>query len=78
MLSGKQYSLLLDCFMALLSCVRKAEGASNSIYDPLMVHTILFPSKLTLKLHTKYQILGKYPISAGNGVQGTVRRYSHC
>ena len=33
-------------------------GASDSIYEPLVNHTVSYLSMLTLKLHTKCQILG--------------------
>ena len=38
-----------------------AERASDSIYEPLMVHNVLFLRTTTLKFHAKLQFLGTVP-----------------
>ena len=50
----ERYPLLLKCFIALLRCMSKMGGASDSIFEPLMVQTVSFLLRSTLKLHTKY------------------------
>ena len=54
----EQHSLLPKWSMTLLKCISKIRGASKSIYKPYIIHTMLSLLRLTLKLHTKYQILG--------------------
>ena len=60
---NERYPLLLKCLQTFLRCTRMIGGADHSIYNPLMVHTTRIPPRSTLQLYTKYQILGRYPLS---------------
>ena len=53
-----KHPLLLKCYIVFLRCIRIIGWASNSIYKPLMVHTVSFLPKTNFKFHAKYQILG--------------------
>ena len=72
----ERHLLLLKCFITFLRCIRKNGGAFDSIYKPLIVHTVSFISRLTLKLHTKWQIWDT--LSAWKMGQYTTRRCIHC
>ena len=57
----------MKCFIPFIGCRSRIWGAPNSIYTPLIVHSVLFLMRPTLKLHTKYPIYG-YPVSMGSGM----------
>ena len=50
----KRHLLLLKHFITFLICMRKMNRASDSIFKPLVVYTVLFPLRSTLKVYTKY------------------------
>ena len=54
----ERYPLLPKWFKTFLWCMGKVGWASDSIYKPQIVHIELCQLRLTLKLHTKYQIIG--------------------
>ena len=64
--SKESHTLLLKCFMVFPTCIEMIEGASDSIYKSLMAYMVPFLPKLSLKLHTKCQILDT--LSAGGCV----------
>ena len=45
------HPLPLNCFITFLRCIMKMWGTSDSRYTPLMVHTVSFLPRSTLKLH---------------------------
>ena len=47
-----RYLLLMKCFIISLGCITIEEKASDSIYEPLMVHNVSFLSTTNLNLHT--------------------------
>ena len=46
------YLLLMKCFITFLTYVKMMERAFDSIYEPLMVHNVLFLPMINLKFHT--------------------------
>ena len=54
----ERHPLLLKGFISFLWCIRKTGGAFDNIHKPIIVHIVPFPLRLTLKFHTKWQILG--------------------
>ena len=53
-----RYLLLMKCFIISLGCITIEEKASDSIYEPLMVHNVSFLSTTNLKFHAKFQVSG--------------------
>ena len=54
----ERHPLLLECLMIFLRCIRIVWGASDSIYKPLMVHTVSCLLILSLTFHAKYCVFG--------------------
>ena len=52
------HPLLLESFPTFLGCIQMTGRASDSISDPLMVNTVSFSLKITLKFQSKLPILG--------------------
>ena len=48
-----RYLLLLKCFIALLRCMSKMGGASDSNFEPLMVQTVLFSAEVNSEIAHK-------------------------
>ena len=71
-----RYPLVLDCIVTFLRCIRMVEQASNGIYMPVMIITVLFLSKTTIKFHAENQIQGILFVHE-LGCPST-RRYIHC
>jgi len=51
-----RHILLLRCVITFLRYMRKVVGDSGSIYEHFIIHTLSFLLRLTLRLHTYYQI----------------------
>ena len=49
----ERHTILLDCVMIFIVCVRKVGGASDSIYKPLMVHTMSLLPNVAFQLTHK-------------------------
>ena len=60
-------TLLLNCFILFLWCIRWIRGASGSIYRPLVGRIAPFLLRPTLKLSNKIPDLG-HPLITDNGV----------
>ena len=60
--------LLLVSFVNFLRCISKMRGASDSMTEPLMVHTIQFLLRLTLKLHINQRFWAPSQQRKWNGV----------
>ena len=73
---NERHSLLLKCCVPFLRCIRKMRWVSASIYKPFMVHSVSFSPRMTLKLLSKYKILGTP--AALRMEWYIVRRYIHC
>ena len=56
--------MLSDYFKPFLKCIRMVGRASDSIYEPLMVHNVSFLPTTNLKFHTNNSVFG-YPLSKG-------------
>ena len=54
----ERQQLLMECSIAFLEYIREMGRAPGSIYEPLAIYRVPFLPRSTLKLHTKYQILG--------------------
>jgi len=53
-----EISITAEVFIiTFLRCISRIWGASDSIHEPLVVQTVSFPPRLTLKLYTKCKIL---------------------
>ena len=52
----ESHPLLLKCLKTFLTCTKRMRGAVNKVFKPLMVHTMLFLPRTTLKLHTTFQV----------------------
>ena len=61
------HQLLIKCYITFIRFIRMVERASGSIYKPLMIITVSFLLKITLKFHVKCQSLGT-PFEKGNGM----------
>ena len=72
----ERYPLLMKCFITFLRCIKMAERASDSIYEPLMVHNVSFLPTTFLKFYTKFQFSGN--LSANRMWCCTTRRDIHC
>ena len=70
----ERHSLLMKCFVTILRCISNGGRASGSITLSLIVHTMLFLSRSTLKSHAKIPDLG-YSISTENGMLWCKARY---
>ena len=64
----ERHLLLMGCFITCLQFTMKMGGASHSICKSFIVHIMQFQMTLTLKMHTKYQILDTLLSSTGNGL----------
>ena len=62
----ESHPLLLECFITFHRYIWIAREASGIIYKQVMVYTVSFLPKTTLKFHAKYQILG----TLSTGVMG--------
>ena len=47
----KRHSLLINCLITFLRCMKKIEGALHIILEPLMVPSVSFLLRLSHKLH---------------------------
>ena len=54
----ERYLLSMKCFIAFLRCVKMVKGAFDRIYEPLMIHNMLFLPTTNLKFHPKFQFSG--------------------
>ena len=72
----ERYLLLMKCFMTFLRCIKMVERSSDIIYEPLMVHNVLFLPTMNLKFHAKWQSLGT--LSAKGMWCCATRRDTHC
>ena len=71
----ERHTLLLECFITFLRCMRMNGRASVSIYMPLMVHTVSFILKTPLNFHVRQcQRLGT-PFLKGNGISCCKERH---
>ena len=71
----ERYPLLLKWFVTFFRRIRMVWGDSGSIYKYRIVHIMSFSSRPTIKLHTKFKILGT--LHAQEMGPYTVRRGIH-
>ena len=72
----ERHPLLLECFITFLRCIIMIGRASDIIKKLLMVYTVSFLHKITLKSDAKYQFLGN--LSTQEMGYNTIRRDIHC
>ena len=59
--NNERHTLLLGCFIALLTCILMFGEALDSIYKTLMVQNVSFIQKLNFNFHSKCKLLGMLP-----------------
>ena len=62
---NERHLLPLKCLITFLEYIRRVRGASKSICGPLLVHSVSFLSKFTLKLHKSIRFGGASPHGKG-------------
>ena len=71
-----RYLLLMKCFITFLRCIETGGGASDSIYETLMVHNVSFLPTTHLKFHSKFQF--SRTLSAKGVWCCVTKRDTHC
>ena len=59
---NERHALLLKCFITFLWCMRRMGRASESIYEPIIVHIVSYSTGVSFQLAYKLQDLG-YPLN---------------